>query len=105
MTRSPFAVPLRPAYEEADTARFRAFWRALTAFVLAQLSRDDPVDVVRQTWERDEAAHLITRAVVGPASTTGWGAETLSTVIGPFLHGIATRSAAARLFFRLFRAM
>jgi hypothetical protein len=98
MSRSPFAIPLRPSYDEAETARLRAFWRALTAFVLAQLSRDDPVDVVRRNWERDEAAHLITRAVVNPASTTGWGVETLSTFMGPFLAGIATRSAAARLF-------
>jgi hypothetical protein len=97
MTRSPFTVPLRPAYEEAEAARFRAFWRALTAFVLAQLSRQDPEDVVRRTWEHDQAAHLITRGIVEPSSTIGWGAESLSTVIGPFLSGIATRSAAARL--------
>jgi len=98
MTQSPFAIPLRPAYEEAETAKFRAFWRALTAFALAQLSRDDPVDVVRRIWERDKGAHLITRPVVNPASTTGWGTETLSTVIGPFCYGIAMRSAAAQLF-------
>jgi hypothetical protein len=102
MVRPPNAIPLRPDYREAAGTVQRAFWRGLAAQVLAEIFKENPGRVLKHYWPQDTAADaLLTRAAVSPADTTtsGWAAAAVgSPLLGPFLAGIAPRSAAARLF-------
>jgi hypothetical protein len=93
--------PLRPDYREAAGTVTKAFWRGIAAQVLGEIYKENPARVLKHYWPQDTAADaLLTRAAVSPADTTtsGWTAAVGSPLLGPFLSGIAPRSAAARLF-------
>src|SRR3974390_2915334 len=84
-------IPLRPAYSEAA-----AGWRSVTTQCLGQTIKEDPTRVVRRLWPHDEAAGVFTRTAVTPSDRIITALS--GTSIGPFLSGIAPRSAAGRLF-------
>src|SRR5262249_8112731 len=100
MTRSPTAVPLRPAYGDAAEAHVRSYWRSVGAVALAHALAEPTEEVVARLWPRDQQAATFVRAATVPASmgTSGWAAELSQNTVAPFLSGVQHKSGAARLF-------
>jgi hypothetical protein len=92
--------PVRKPFLPSDINHTRSYWRGVTARAVGFVNGQDPSKTVARMWPSDEGAAIVTRASVNPAdrATTGWAAEFAGNVVGPFLSGIAVKSAAARLF-------
>jgi hypothetical protein len=92
-------IPLRADPAALRQAERRSFVRALTACVFSPPSSlVSPEQYVAKTWPDDVQAARITRAVSGPATTTGNAALQLS-IVGLF-RSLAPTSAALQLFDR-----
>jgi hypothetical protein len=92
--RRPF--PLPGDIQQPDP--LKNYFRGATALAIAHVAGDNTIDeTVTRLWPKADHT-AITRAATAPASTTGWGSGLAATGIGPFLHSLRPRSAAARLF-------
>jgi hypothetical protein len=102
MTKSPYAVPLRPDYSAVRGRPSDAIVRALLAHALAKIDNTDPTQIAKRVWPDDEATGIIVKAATAPADTTtsGWASHLARTSIADLVQTLGPANCAGELFRR-----
>ena len=99
MTKSPYAVPLRPDLSARASRPAGAVVRLAAANLLANINRVKVDDVIAERWKNDDVLPMLCRAAVSPAMTTDLTSLAASAV-GDFLVSLGPKSAGSVLLSR-----
>jgi hypothetical protein len=102
MTKSPYAVPLRPDYGAVRGRPADHLYRSAAAHLLASHRRTSVDAVIRNEFPGDQVAGLVTRTATTPATIgmSGWADVVAGDAVADAVVGLAGPSAAAELIRR-----
>jgi hypothetical protein len=102
MTKSPYAVPLRPDYGAVRGRPSDALIRAAYARAVSFIERRPEEQVIAERWPSDTVTPLVIKAATAPASmtTSGWASHLVQTSVSDFILNLGTASAGSALLRR-----